>query len=349
MPSKKSINIGNVVVGGGAPVAIQSMTNTKTNDIDATVNQILKLEKAGCEIVRVTVPDMESARCIDKIKVKINIPLVADIHFDYRVALECIERGIDKVRINPGNIGDRANVKLLAKKANEKNIPIRIGVNSGSIDKDILAKFGEVTPDAMVESALREIKVLEDCDFYNIALSLKASDVIKTVEAYRKISKLVEYPLHIGVTEAGTEYAGLIKSSVGLGSLLLDGIGDTIRVSLTADPVREIYAAKEILKATGKYKKGIEIVSCPTCGRCNYNLVEIVNKIEPMVKDIDKNIKIAIMGCVVNGPGEAKDADFGVAGGLNECIFFRKGVLEKKIKFDEVIDVILDEIKKFEA
>lgn len=349
MPSKKSINIGNVVVGGGAPVAIQSMTNTKTNDIDATVNQILKLEKAGCEIVRVTVPDMESARCIDKIKEKINIPLVADIHFDYRVALECIERGIDKVRINPGNIGDRANVKLLAKKANEKNIPIRIGVNSGSIDKDILAKFGEVTPDAMVESALREIRVLEDCDFYNIALSLKASDVIKTVEAYRKISKLVEYPLHIGVTEAGTEYAGLIKSSVGLGSLLLDGIGDTIRVSLTADPVREIYAAKEILKATGKYKKGIEIVSCPTCGRCNYNLVEIVNKIEPMVKDIGKNIKIAIMGCVVNGPGEAKDADFGVAGGLNECIFFRKGVLEKKIKFDEVIDVILDEIKKFEA
>ncbi|MBO5098646.1 MAG: flavodoxin-dependent (E)-4-hydroxy-3-methylbut-2-enyl-diphosphate synthase, partial [Clostridia bacterium] len=322
MPSKKSINIGNVVVGGGAPVAIQSMTNTKTNDIDATVNQILKLEKAGCEIVRVTVPDMESARCIDKIKEKINIPLVADIHFDYRVALECIERGIDKVRINPGNIGDRANVKLLAKKANEKNIPIRIGVNSGSIDKDILAKFGEVTPDAMVESALREIRVLEDCDFYNIALSLKASDVIKTVEAYRKISKLVEYPLHIGVTEAGTEYAGLIKSSVGLGSLLLDGIGDTIRVSLTADPVREIYAAKEILKATGKYKKGIEIVSCPTCGRCNYNLVEIVNKIEPMVKDIGKNIKIAIMGCVVNGPGEAKDADFGVAGGLNECIFF---------------------------
>ena len=349
MPSKKSINIGNVVVGGGAPVAIQSMTNTKTNDIDATVNQILKLEKAGCEIVRVTVPDMESARCIDKIKEKINIPLVADIHFDYRVALECIERGIDKVRINPGNIGDRANVKLLAKKANVKNIPIRIGVNSGSIDKDILAKFGEVTPDAMVESVLREIRVLEDCDFYNIALSLKASDVIKTVEAYRKISKLVEYPLHIGVTEAGTEYAGLIKSSVGLGSLLLDGIGDTIRVSLTADPVREIYAAKEILKATGKYKKGIEIVSCPTCGRCNYNLVEIVNKIEPMVKDIGKNIKIAIMGCVVNGPGEAKDADFGVAGGLNECIFFRKGVLEKKIKFDEVIDVILDEIKKFEA
>lgn len=349
MPSKKSINIGNVVVGGGAPVAIQSMTNTKTNDINATVNQILNLEKAGCEIVRVTVPDMESARCIDKIKEKINIPLVADIHFDYRVALECIERGIDKVRINPGNIGDRANVKLLAKKANEKNIPIRIGVNSGSIDKDILAKFGEVTPDAMVESALREIKVLEDCDFYNIALSLKASDVIKTVEAYRKISKLVEYPLHIGVTEAGTEYAGLIKSSVGLGSLLLDGIGDTIRVSLTADPVREIYAGKEILKATGKYEKGIEIVSCPTCGRCNYNLVEIVNKIEPMVKDIDKNIKIAIMGCVVNGPGEAKDADFGVAGGLNECIFFRKGVLEKKIKFDEVIDVILDEIKKFEA
>lgn len=349
MPAKKSIKIGNVIIGGGAPVAIQSMTNTKTNNIDATVAQILSLEKAGCEIVRVTVPDIESARCIDKIKEKINIPLVADIHFDYKIALECIERGIDKVRINPGNIGDRENVKLLAKRANEKNIPIRIGVNSGSIDKDILAKFGEVTPDAMVESALREIKVLEECDFNNIVLSLKASDVLKTVEAYRKISRLVDYPLHIGVTEAGTEYAGLIKSSVGLGSLLLDGIGDTMRVSLTADPVREIYAAKEILKATGKYKQGIEIVSCPTCGRCNYNLVEIVNKLEPMVKDIDKNVKIAVMGCVVNGPGEAKDADFGIAGGLNECIFFRKGVYEKKVQFDDVINVILDEIEKFEA
>lgn len=349
MASDKSIKIGNVIIGGGAPVAIQSMTNTKTNNIDATVSQILSLEKAGCEIVRVTVPDMESAHCIDKIKEKINIPLVADIHFDYKIALECIERGIDKVRINPGNIGDRENVRLVAKKANEKNIPIRIGVNSGSIDKDILAKFGEVTPDAMVESALREIKVLEECDFNNIVLSLKASDVLKTVEAYRKISKLVAYPLHIGVTEAGTEYAGLIKSSVGLGSLLLYGIGDTMRVSLTADPVREIYAAKEILKATGKYKLGIEIVSCPTCGRCNYNLVEIVNKLEPMVKDIDKNIKIAVMGCVVNGPGEAKDADFGIAGGLNECIFFRKGVYEKKVQFDDVINVILDEIEKFEA
>lgn len=348
MSSKNSINIGGVVIGGGASVAIQSMTNTKTNNVTATVNQILSLEKAGCEIVRVTVPDIESAHCIDKIKEQINIPLVADIHFDYKIALECIERGIDKVRINPGNIGNRENVKLLAKKANEKNIPIRIGVNSGSIDKDILAKYNVVTPDAMVESALREIKILEECDFNNIAISLKASDVMKTVEAYRKISKLIDYPLHIGITEAGTEYAGLIKSSVGLGSLLLDGIGDTIRVSLTADPVREIYAAKEILKATGKYKKGVEIVSCPTCGRCNYNLVEIVNKIEPMIKDVDKNIKIAVMGCVVNGPGEAKDADFGVAGGLNECIFFRKGVLEKKIKFDEVIDVILHEIEKFE-
>lgn len=349
MSSKKSIKIGSVIIGGGADVAIQSMTNTKTNDVDATVKQILALEKAGCQIVRATVPDMNCAKAIDKIKEKINIPLVADIHFDYRVALECIERGIDKVRINPGNIGDRENVKILAKKANEKNIPIRIGVNSGSIDKDILAKYSEVTADAMVESALREIKVLEDCDFANIALSLKASDVTKTVQAYRKISELVDYPLHIGVTEAGTEYAGLIKSSVGLGSLLLDGIGDTIRVSLTADPVREVYAAKEILKATGHLKNGIEIVSCPTCGRCNYNLVEIVNKIEPMIKDIDKNIKIAVMGCVVNGPGEAKDADFGVAGGLNECIFFRKGVYEKKIKFDEVINVILDEIEKFEA
>lgn len=349
MASEKSILIGNVKIGGGADIAIQSMTNTKTNNVDATVKQIKELENAGCDIVRVTVPDMDSAYAIDKIKEKISIPLVADIHFDYKIALECIERGIDKIRINPGNIGDRANVRTLAKKANEKNIPIRIGVNSGSIDKDILAKFGKVTPDAMVESAMREIKILEECDFENIALSLKASDVMKTVQAYRKISEMVKYPLHIGVTEAGTEYGGLVKSSVGLGSLLLDNIGDTIRVSLTADPVREIYAAKEILKATGKYKKGVQIVSCPTCGRCNYNLVEIVNKLEPMVRDIDKTIKIAVMGCVVNGPGEAKDADFGIAGGLNECIFFRKGTYEKKVKFEEVINVILEEIEKFEA
>lgn len=344
MASKKCVNIGGVNIGGNNDVVIQSMTTTKTIDYVATINQIKDLEKAGCQIIRVTVPDIDTAKVIDKIKNEINIPLVADIHFDYKIALECIDRGVDKIRINPGNIGDRNNVKILAKKAREKNIPIRIGVNSGSIDKDILDKYNAVTADAMVDSALREIKILENEDFDNIVLSLKASDVKKTVEAYRKISELIAYPLHIGITEAGSLYSGLVKSSAGLGSLLLDGIGDTMRVSLTADPVNEVYAAREILRAVGLRNDGVEIVSCPTCGRCNYNLIDIVNELESKVKNINKNVKVAVMGCVVNGPGEAKDADFGVAGGLDECIFFKNGKFERRIKFENVIDELMTEI-----
>ena len=347
MRNKREIKIGNLIVGGKNPIVIQSMTNTKTSDVENTVLQIKELEKAGCQIVRVTVPDLKTAEDIYKIKERINIPLVADIHFDYRIALACIEQGVDKIRINPGNIGDRKNIKLIADAAKNKKIPIRIGVNSGSVDKSILEKYGEVSADAMVESALNEIKLLEECDFEDIVISIKASDVRKTVDAYRKIDKLINYPLHIGVTEAGSEYSGLVKSSVGLGSLLLDDIGDTIRVSLTADPVKEIFAAKEILKASGLMKSGVEIVSCPTCGRCNYNLIEIVNKLEEKVKNINKSVKVAVMGCVVNGPGEAKDADMGIAGGLNECVFFKKGELVEKIPFDNVVDYLLKEIKNY--
>lgn len=344
MKKTSNVKIGNIVIGGGNRIAIQSMTTTVPSDTEKTINQIKDLEKAGCDIVRVTVPTIEDAKYIDKIKEKISIPLVADIHFDYRIALECIERGIDKIRINPGNIGDRDRVKLLASKATEKNIPIRIGVNSGSVDKEILEKYKQPTADALVESALKEVKLLEECDFSDIVLSLKASNVITTVEAYRKISELVSYPLHIGVTEAGSEYSGLVKSSVGLGSLILDGIGDTMRVSLTAEPVKEIYAAKEILKACGKLEGGINIVSCPTCGRCNYNLIETVKKIEDLTKNINKNLTVAVMGCVVNGPGEAKEADIGVAGGLSECILFKKGEFVRKIPFENLLDELMKEI-----
>ena len=344
---KKEIKIGNVTIGGTNSVAVQSMTNTKTDDVEATVRQIIELQDAGCEIVRVTVPDVETAKKIDKIKEKISIPLVADIHFDYKAALECIERGIDKVRINPGNIGDSDRVKAVAMAAKSKNIPIRIGVNGGSLDKKLIARYGHASAEAMVESALQEISLLERYDFDNIVLSLKASDVKRTVEAYRLINDKCDYPLHIGVTEAGSEYSGLVKSSIGIGSLLLDGIGDTIRVSLTANPVKEIYAAQEILKSCLLMNSGVSIVSCPTCGRCNYNLIPIVNELEKRVRNIHKNVKVAVMGCVVNGPGEAKDADMGVAGGKNECVFFKKGVLERKIPFEKVVDELIEEINNF--
>jgi len=344
MKKTKEIQIGNVKIGNGNKIAIQSMTTTKPSDVEKTVNQIKILESAGCDIVRVTVPTIDDAKFIDKIKDKISIPLVADIHFDYKIALECIERGIDKIRINPGNIGERTRVKILAEKANLHNIPIRIGVNSGSVDKEILEKYGSPNEDAMVQSALKEVKILEQCDFTNIVLSLKASNVTTTVKAYKMISDIVSYPLHIGVTEAGSEYSGLVKSSVGLGSLIIDGIGDTMRVSLTAEPEKEIYAAKEILKACGKLDGGINIVSCPTCGRCNYNLIEIVKKVETLTKDINKNLTVAVMGCVVNGPGEAKEADLGVAGGLNECILFKKGKLVRKIPFESLLEELMKEI-----
>ncbi len=341
---RRVIKIKDRIIGDGNPILIQSMTTTPTADTSATVAQIKALEDAGCDIVRVTVPDMATAKQIDKIKEQISIPLVADIHFDYRIALECMDRGIDKIRINPGNIGDADRVKAVAEKALQKNIPIRIGVNSGSLDKEILKKYGAPTADAMVESALKEAKELERWGMDQIVLSLKSSSVLQTVEAYRKIHSLTDYPLHIGVTEAGTEYGGLIKSSVGLGTLINEGIGDTMRVSLTADPVREILAAKEILKACGKIQEGITLISCPTCGRCCYPLIDIVNKLEPKLKTIQKNITVAVMGCVVNGPGEAREADIGIAGGKEECILFKKGVVVEHIPFDQVMDVLLDEI-----
>jgi len=342
----RTVKIGNRIIGGGNPVLIQSMTTTKTQDAEKTIEQIKALTTAGCDIVRVTVPDMEAAKQIDKIKENITIPLVADIHFDYRVALECMERGVDKVRINPGNIGDIERVKAVAEMAVKKDIPIRIGVNGGSLDKKILAKYGSPCADAMVESGLKEIKALEQFGMENIVISLKSSNVAETVDAYRKIAGLTDCPLHIGVTEAGTEYGGLIKSSVGLGSLILDGIGDTMRVSLTADPVKEVYAAKEILKACGKMKGGINLISCPTCGRCCYPLIDIVNSLEPKLKAIDKDITVAVMGCVVNGPGEAREADIGIAGGKDECILFKKGEIVDRVGFDRVIDVLLEEIDK---
>ena len=342
----KTVKIGNKVIGGGNPVLIQSMTTTKTADVKSTVEQIKALTTAGCDIVRVTVPDMESAKQIDKIKEQITIPLVADIHFDYKVALECMDRGVDKVRINPGNIGDEDRVKAVALKAISKNIPIRIGVNGGSLDKKLLEKYKTPCADAMVESGLNEIRALEKWGMDNIVISLKSSSVTETVDAYRKMHGLTNYPLHIGVTEAGTEYGGLIKSSVGLGTLINEGIGDTMRVSLTADPVREIYAAKEILKACGKLSGGVNLISCPTCGRCCYPLIDIVNALEPKLKKIDKDITVAVMGCVVNGPGEAREADIGIAGGKEECILFKKGEIVGRVSFDNVIDTLLEEIAK---
>lgn len=310
----REIVCGNVKLGGNNPVRIQSMCNTHTKDIKRTVEQILKLEEAGCEIIRLAVADMEDAESIGKIKEQVHIPLVADIHFDYRLALKALENGIDKLRINPGNIGDIERVKKVVEKAKERNVPIRIGVNSGSIDKKILAKYGgHVCAEGMVESALEHVKILEDLDYRNIAISLKASNVKMTVDAYRLMSEKRDYPLHIGVTEAGTFLKGTIKSSIGLGSLLLDGIGDTIRVSLTDDPIEEVRVAKEILNSIGLRKFGINFISCPTCGRTKINLIELAKKVEEGLSKIDKEITVAVMGCAVNGPGEAKEADIGIA------------------------------------
>lgn len=342
----RKIQIGKVSIGGDSPILVQSMTNTDTRDVNKTVKQIKELQDAGCEIVRIAIPDMEAAKAVKKIKEQINIPLVADIHFDYRLALECIEGGIDKLRLNPGNIGSNERVKKVVIKAKEKNIPIRIGVNGGSLDKDILNKYGKVTAQALVESALKHVKILEELDFYDIIISIKASDVKLTVDAYRLISKEVNYPLHVGVTEAGTVYKGTIKSSIGIGSLLLDGIGDTIRVSLTGNPVEEIRVGKEILKASGVRSTGINFVSCPTCGRCEINLIDLANKVEKSIENINKPITVAIMGCAVNGPGEAREADIGIAGGKNEALLFKKGKIIEKIKENEIEQVLISEIKK---
>lgn len=341
----KVIKIGSVKIGGGNPIAIQSMCNTDTRDVFATVNQIKELEEEGCEIIRVAVPDMEAAKAFGEIKKQISIPLVADIHFDHKLALEVMEQGADKVRINPGNIGDKKKIKDVVDKAKEKQIPIRIGVNSGSLEKEFLEKYGSVTPEALVESALKHIKILEELNFFDIIVSIKASSVPSSIKAYKLLSEKVEYPIHVGITEAGTVYAGTIKSSVGIGAILSMGIGDTIRVSLTGNPVEEIKAAKEILKSLELRKFGVNFVSCPTCGRTEIDLINIANKVEEKCRLINKDIKVAVMGCVVNGPGEAKEADIGIAGGNGFGIIFKKGQIIKKVPEDKLVEELMKEIE----
>lgn len=341
----KKVKIGNKIIGGGSAILVQSMLNVISTDIEGNVAQAKRLEDAGCDIVRVSVPDLESVRLISAIKNKVNIPLVADIHFDYKIALECAQAGVDKIRINPGNIGDESRVKAVALICREKGIPIRIGVNSGSLDKEILKKYGGVTADALCESALSQAKMLEKYDFNDIVISIKSSDVRKTIEAYRKVSALCDYPLHLGITEAGSERMGLIKSSVGIGSLLCDGIGDTIRVSLTDIPEKEIEAGHDILKAIG-LEKGVQIVSCPTCGRTKIDLIKIANEVESALKNVKKDIKVAVMGCVVNGPGEASDADIGIAGGDGCAMLFKKGKIVRKLDENEIVTTLISEIEK---
>jgi len=342
----RQISVGEVKVGGMAPIAVQSMTNTFTCDIKATVAQIRRLEEAGCEIVRVAVPDMESARAISSIKKQISIPLIADIHFDYRLAIASANAGADGLRLNPGNIGGKVKVKKVVDCAKEHKVPVRIGVNAGSLEKELLKKYGGATPEAMVESAIRNIDILRSLDFHEIKVSIKASDVFRTVEAYRLISRKTDLPLHVGVTEAGALFPGIVKSALGIGMLLAEGIGDTIRVSLTRDPVEEVRAGYEILKALDIRKRGPEIISCPTCGRCNINLFEIVERVEKALLSNPAHVKLAIMGCVVNGPGEAKEADIGVAGGDGTGILFKKGRVMKKFPQEMLVEVLLDEVAK---
>lgn len=335
---KKQIVVGGVPIGGGAPVTIQSMTNTPTRNVEATVEQIRRLAAAGCEIIRVAVPDMEAAQAVGEIKKQISIPLVVDIHFDYRLALEAVKQGCDAVRINPGNIGSPDRVAAVAAACKERGVPIRIGVNGGSLEKPLLAKFGGATPEALVESAFGHIKLLEDCDFTDICISLKSSSVPVTMGAYKLMDEKSAYPLHIGVTETGTPKMGILKSAVGIGGLLALGIGDTIRVSLSADPVEEVYAARDILKAAGVRKEGPELISCPTCGRTQIDLIGLANEVEERLKAVDKPITVAVMGCVVNGPGEASAADVGLAGGVGEGLLFKKGEIIKKVPQDKLVD-----------
>ena len=334
----KQIMVGGVPIGGGAPVTIQSMTNTRTDDVEATLHQIRTLAAAGCEIIRVAVPDMAAAKAVGKIKEGSPIPVVVDIHFDYKLALEAIAAGADKVRINPGNIGGADHVKAVAQACARRGVPIRIGVNGGSLEKPLLAKYGGVCPEAMVESAFGHIRLLNQFDFDDICVSLKSSSVPMTMKAYRLISQASDYPLHIGVTEAGTVRMGTLKSAVGIGGLLALGIGDTMRVSLSADPVEEVYAAKEILKAAGVRKEGAELVSCPTCGRTRIDLIALANEVEERLKTVDKPITVAVMGCVVNGPGEASAADCGIAGGVGEGLLFKKGQIVKKVPQEQLVD-----------
>ena len=336
----KEIRIGNRTIGGGHPILIQSMCNTKTDDIQATVAQILALERAGCDIIRVAVPDMEAAMALKEIKRAIHIPLVADIHFDYRLAIAAIECGADKIRINPGNIGARDRVKAVVDKAAEYGIPIRIGVNSGSLEKPLIGKYGRVTAEGLVESALDKVEMVERMGYDNLVLSIKSSDVLMCVQAHERIARKTRYPLHVGITEAGTVISGNIKSAVGLSLILGKGIGDTIRVSLTGDPVEEIKSAKLILRTLGLRRGGIEVVSCPTCGRTRIDLIGLANQVETMV------LKVAVMGCVVNGPGEAREADFGIAGGIGEGILFRKGEVVKKVAEGELLEELRKELER---
>lgn len=340
----KPVKVGNLTLDG-KKIYIQSMLNIPASDVERSVDQAVRLEKAGCEIIRAAVPDKEAVRLVPAIKEKVNIPLVADIHFDYRLAIAAAEAGVDKIRINPGNIGSMDRVKAVVKACQSRNIPIRIGVNAGSLEKDLLKKYGSPKPEALVESALRHIRILEQCDFEDIVVSIKSSNVVNMIQAYRILAEECSYPLHLGVTEAGTERMGIIKSSIGIGSLLADGIGETIRVSLTDDPVKEIYAAKDILKAVGK-GRGVKIVSCPTCGRTRIDLITLAGKVDEAVKDIDKDITVAVMGCVVNGIGEAGEADIGIAGGDGCAVLFRNGQKLRKVNESDALEALLSEIEK---
>ena len=340
----RKISIGNVTIGGGSAVAVQSMTNTRTEDIAGTVSQILALERAGCEIIRCAVPTMEAAEALGEIKKQIHIPLVADIHFDYRLAIEAILHGADKIRINPGNIGDESHVKAVVDKAKEYHAPIRVGVNSGSLEKPLIEKYGRVTAEGLAESALDKVHMIERLGYEELVVSIKSSDVLMCVRAHEEIAKKCPYPLHVGITEAGTLLAGNIKSSIGLGLILHQGIGDTIRVSLTGDPVEEIKSAKLILRTLGLRKGGIEVVSCPTCGRTKIDLIGLANQVEEMVADIPLDLKVAVMGCAVNGPGEAKEADIGIAGGIGEGLLIKKGEVVKKVKEEELLETLRQEL-----
>lgn len=342
MRNVKKVRIGALEFGSGK-IYVQSMLNVPAENIPKSVEQAITLEKAGCEIIRAAVPRVEDVPLITALKNAVNVPIVADIHFDYKIALACVEAGVDKIRINPGNIGSAENIRKVADACRKKEVPIRIGVNGGSLEKELLAKYGKPTPEALMESALNHVKLLQECDFDNIVISIKSSDVKLTIAAYRMLAEKTSYPLHLGVTEAGTERMGIIKSSVGIGSLLCDGIGETIRVSLTADPLREVYAAKDILKVCGM-GGGAEIVSCPTCGRTKIDLIRLAREVEDMLRGVDKSIKVAVMGCAVNGPGEAREADIGVAGGNGEGLLFKKGEILRKVPEDKILEELKKEI-----
>lgn len=347
MKRKKTrpVKVGNVTIGGNAPISVQSMTKTFTHDVKSTVRQIHGLEKVGCEIIRVAIPDIKSANALSEIKKQISIPLVADVHLDYKLALKSLEAGVDKLRINPGNIGDEKKVRIVVKEAKNRNIPIRIGVNLGSLEKDLLNKYGP-TPEAMVESALRHVKILEDLDFFDIVISLKTSDVLMTIKAYELISEKKDYPLHLGITEAGMVKSGSIKSAVGIGHLLYKGIGDTVRVSLTSDPIEEVKIGYEILKSLGLREYGPKLISCPTCGRTEIDIVSIANEVDRRLQKIKEPLTVAVMGCIVNGPGEAREADVGLAGGKGKGAIFRKGKIVKTVKEEEIVDALFEEIDK---